>query len=120
MRRSSQKTAPLAYCCRGAFYTLRETRLPPVGALRDSEVAIAIATDCNPGSSPLLSMPLAMNMACTLFRLTPEEALAGATVHGARALGIDHETGSLEAGKRADIAIWDVDHPAALSLLHWR
>jgi len=98
----------------GAFYTLRETRLPPVQALRDAGVPIAIATDCNPGSSPLTSLLLAMNMACTLFRMTPEEALAGATRNAARALGIA-DAGILEAGKRADLAVWDVQEPAELS-----
>ncbi|RPH42369.1 MAG: imidazolonepropionase, partial [Burkholderiales bacterium] len=99
----------------GAFYFLRETRLPPVEALRRHRVPIAIATDCNPGSSPLASPLLAMNMACTLFRLTPTEALAGFTVHGARALGLQHELGTIEAGRRADLALWDVGRPAELA-----
>ncbi len=99
----------------GAFYTLRETQLPPVEALRAANVAIAVATDCNPGSSPLASLLLAMNMACTLFRLTPEEALAGVTRTAAQALRIDHETGTLAAGKSADLAIWDVKEPAELA-----
>ncbi|WP_157019693.1 imidazolonepropionase [Mesorhizobium xinjiangense] len=99
----------------GAFYTLRETQLPPVAALRRAGVPIAVATDCNPGSSPLASLLLTLNMACTLFRLTPEEALAGATREAARALGLQDETGTLEPGKRADIAIWDVEHPAELT-----
>src|SRR5690606_32681998 len=77
----------------GAFYTLRDTQLPPLDALRRHGVAMAVATDCNPGSSPLSSLLLAMNMACTLFRLTPEEALAGVTVHAARALGL-HDCGT--------------------------
>jgi imidazolonepropionase len=98
----------------GAFYFLRETRLPPVQALRDAGVPIAIASDHNPGSSPGLSMPLMLNMACTLFRLTPEEALRGATVHGARALGL-HDRGVLSVGQRADFAIWALDHPAELA-----
>ena len=99
----------------GAFYYLRETRLPPVEALREAEVPIAIATDCNPGSSPLASLLLAVNMACTLFRLTPEEALAGVTREGARALGMASEIGTLEAGKRADLAVWNADSPAELA-----
>lgn len=98
----------------GAFYTLHETRLPPVQALRDADVAMAVATDCNPGSSPLTSLLLTMNMACTLFRMTPEEALAGVTRVAARALGLD-DAGTLEAGKRADLAVWDVATPAELA-----
>ncbi|MCR4269048.1 imidazolonepropionase [Nitratireductor sp. ZSWI3] len=99
----------------GAFYTLRETQLPPLAALRREGVPIAIATDCNPGSSPLASLLLTLNMACTLFRMTPEEALAGVTREAARALGLSAETGTVEAGKRAEIAVWDVEHPAELS-----
>jgi imidazolonepropionase len=99
----------------GAFYTLREKQLPPVDALRTAGVPLAVATDCNPGSSPLASLLLAMNMACTLFRLTPEEALAGVTRNAARALGIHSEAGTIETGKRAEIAIWDVEHPAELA-----
>ncbi|MEO0620830.1 MAG: imidazolonepropionase [Pseudomonadota bacterium] len=99
----------------GAFYTLRETQLPPVAALREAGVAMAVATDANPGSSPLTSLLLALNMACTLFRLTPEETLSGATREAARALGLGAETGTLEAGKAADIAIWDVSAPEELA-----
>ncbi len=99
----------------GAFYFLRETRLPPVQLLRDHAVPIAIATDCNPGSSPLTSMLLALNMACTLFRMKPEEALAGATCHAAQALGMASSHGSLEPGKAADFAIWDAAAPAELA-----
>jgi len=99
----------------GAFYTLGETKLPPIQALRDAGVPMAVATDCNPGSSPLFSPLLAMNMACTLFRLTPEEALAGMTREAARALGLSDTRGTLEVGKRADIAIWDVESPGELS-----
>ncbi len=99
----------------GAFYFLRETRLPPIEALRRHRVPIAIATDCNPGSSPLASPLLAMNMACTLFRLTPTEAIAGFTVQAARALGLGHELGTIEAGRRADLALWDVGRPAELA-----
>ncbi|MGE0846519.1 MAG: imidazolonepropionase [Flavobacteriaceae bacterium] len=98
----------------GAFYTLRETQLPPLAALREHGVPIAVATDCNPGSSPLASMLLAVNMASTLFRMTPEEALAGATREAARALGLD-DTGVIEPGRRADIAIWNAGHPAELA-----
>jgi imidazolonepropionase len=99
----------------GAFYCLRETRLPPVQALRDAGVRMAVATDCNPGTSPLTSLLLAMNMACTLFRLTPSEALAGTTIHAAHALGLQNEIGSLEAGKRADFVLWDIERPADLA-----
>ncbi|MEM1047097.1 MAG: imidazolonepropionase [Pseudomonadota bacterium] len=98
----------------GAYYTLRETQLPPVDGLREAGVPIAIATDCNPGSSPLASPLLTMNMACTLFRLTPEEALAGVTREAARALGLT-DCGRIEVGLRADLAIWDVAHPAELA-----
>jgi imidazolonepropionase len=98
----------------GAFYFLRETRLPPVAALRRHQVPIALATDHNPGSSPLSSPLLAMNMACTLFHLTPEEALAGFTINGARALGMQATHGTLELGKAADFALWEVDSPAEL------
>jgi len=98
----------------GAFYTLRETQAPPVQAFRKAGVAMAVATDLNPGSSPLGSLLLAMNMACTLFRLTPEEALAGTTRHAARALGL-HDRGAIRAGMRADLAVWDVQTPAELS-----
>jgi imidazolonepropionase len=94
----------------GAYYFLRETRLPPVQALRDAGVPIAIATDHNPGSSPVLSLLLMLNMACTLFRLTPEEAWRGVTVNAARALGLQHR-GTLAAGQRADFAVWDAEHP---------
>ena len=96
-----------------AFYTLRETRLPPIERFRAHGVPLAVATDVNPGTSPLLSLRQAMNMACTLFRLTPEEALRGATIHAARALGLA-DRGTLEAGKRADFVIWDIEHPAEL------
>jgi imidazolonepropionase len=98
----------------GAFYTLRETQQPPVAALRVAGVPMAVATDCNPGSSPLTSLLLTLNMACTLFRLTPEEALAGATRVAAQALGLD-DRGVLAEGMRADIAIWDIEHPAELA-----
>lgn len=99
----------------GAFYILRETQLPPVGGLREADVPMAVATDCNPGTSPLTSLLLAMNMACTLFRLTPEEALKGVTREAARALGLQEETGMLAPGLRAEFAVWDVEHPAELA-----
>jgi imidazolonepropionase len=98
----------------GAFYTLRETQMPPIAALRDAGVPMAVATDMNPGSSPMTSLPLAMNMACTLFRMTPEEALAGATLHAARALGLT-DRGTIAPGLRADLAVWDAETPAELS-----
>ena len=98
----------------GAFYTLRETQVPPIGLLREAGVPMAVATDCNPGSSPLTSLLLAMNMASTLFRLTPEEALAGVTRSAAMALGLP-DTGMILPGFRADLAIWDVSHPAELA-----
>jgi imidazolonepropionase len=99
----------------GAFYFLREKQLPPVEALRRHGVPIALATDNNPGSSPLSSLLLTMNLACTLFRLTPEEALAGVTRNGARALGMQATHGTLEAGKRADFALWQMNSPAVLA-----
>jgi imidazolonepropionase len=99
----------------GAFYCLRETKLPPVQALRDHQVPIAVSTDCNPGSSPLTSILLTLNLACTLFRLTPEEALAGVTCHAARALGMAATHGTIEAGKVCDLAVWDVGEPAELA-----
>lgn len=98
----------------GAFYTLRETRMPPVAAFREAGVPMALATDCNPGSSPVTSLLLTMNMGCTLFRLTPEEALRGVTVNAARALGLD-DCGVIAPGKRADLAIWEVADPSELS-----
>ena len=98
----------------GAFYTLRETQLPPLLDLRNEKVPIAIATDCNPGSSPLTSILLTMNMACTLFQMTPEETLAGVTKNAAKALG-RKDSGTIEIGNRADLCIWDVKHPAELS-----
>jgi imidazolonepropionase len=98
----------------GAFYFLRETRGPPVALMRQHGVTMAIATDCNPGSSPIMSLLACLNMACTLFRLTPTEALVGATRNAARALGLA-DRGVLEAGKRADLALWDIGHPAELA-----
>ncbi len=98
----------------GAFYTLRETQTPPIAALRAAGVPMAVATDMNPGSSPMTSLLLAMNMACTLFRMTPEEALAGTTIHAARALGLT-DRGTVAPGQRADLAVWDAESPAELS-----
>ena len=98
----------------GAFYTLRETQHPPVDLFRKHGVPIAIATDCNPGSSPVASLLLIMNMACTLFRLTPEESLSGVTRVAAQALGLS-DRGVIAQGKQADFALWNVTHPAELS-----
>ncbi|RFB05167.1 imidazolonepropionase [Parvularcula marina] len=99
----------------GAFYALRETKLPPIEALRSAGVPMAVATDCNPGTSPLSSLLVTMNMACVLFRLTPEEALAGATSAAAKALGLSGEYGTIEPDTRAELAVWNVKHPAELS-----
>ncbi|QXH73439.1 imidazolonepropionase [Pseudomonas atacamensis] len=99
----------------GAFYFLRETQLPPMEALRKHKVKIAIASDLNPGTSPALSLRLMLNMACTCFRMTPEEALAGATIHAAQALGMAQTHGSLEVGKVADFVAWDIERPADLA-----
>ncbi len=99
----------------GAFYFLRETQLPPMDALRKHKVKIAIASDLNPGTSPALSLRLMLNMACTCFRMTPEEALAGATLHAAQALGMADTHGSLEVGKVADFVAWDIQRPADLA-----
>jgi imidazolonepropionase len=98
----------------GAFYTLRETQLPPIGLLRQHGVRMAVATDCNPGTAPMTSLTLAMNMACTLFRMTPDEVLAGVTTHAAAALGLS-DRGRIAPGQRADLAIWEAQHPAELS-----
>jgi imidazolonepropionase len=98
----------------GAFYALQETRKPPVALLRKHKVPIAIATDCNPGTSPMLSPTLAINMACTLFGLTPEEAVAGMTANAARALGLAHAVGSVAAGKQADLCVWRIESLAEL------
>ena len=98
----------------GAFYTLRETQAPPIAAFRHHGVDMAVATDCNPGSSPLASLLLSMNMACTLFRMTPEEALAGVTRHAASALGLA-DCGVIAPGMRADLAVWDAAHPSELA-----
>ena len=99
----------------GAFLTLSETQLPPIDAMRSKGVPIAVATDCNPGTSPICSLRTAMMLAARLFKLTPEECLAGATREAARALGLLADRGTLEVGKRADIAVWDIDHPRELA-----
>ena len=114
--RAMAQQGTVAVLLPGAYYALRETKLPPIDAFRGAGVPIAIATDLNPGTSPLLSLRLAMSMACTLFRLTPEESLRGATAHAARALGL-HDRGTLEVGKRADFVVWDIERPA--DLCYW-
>ena len=111
--RAMQAAGTVAVLLPGAFYFLRETQLPPVALLREHGVPIALATDHNPGSSPTLSPLLMINMACTLFRMTPEEALRGMTVNGARALGLA-DRGTLGVGMRADFAVWDLEHPNEL------
>jgi imidazolonepropionase len=108
------KAGTVAVLLPGAFYFLRETAKPPVGLLRAHGVNIALATDCNPGTSPLTSLLLTMNMGATLFRMTVDECLAGVTREGARALGLLAETGTIEAGKWCDLAIWDIERPAEL------
>ncbi len=99
----------------GAFYCLRESQMPPVAELRSARIPLALSTDSNPGTSPVVSLLLMLNMACTLFRLTPEEALAGITREGARALGLQDRIGTLETGKQADFVLWDIEHPAELA-----
>lgn len=108
------KAGTVAVILPGAFYTLRETKMPPIDLLRQHGVPMAVATDMNPGSSPMSSLLLAMNMACTLFKMTPAEALAGVTVHAARALGLT-DRGTLASGQIADLAIWNCAHPAELA-----
>ncbi len=112
--RAMAKAGTVAVMLPAAFYVLRETKLPPIDRLREHGVPMAVASDVNPGTSPVLSLRHAMNMACTLFRMTPEEALRGATVNGARALGLD-DRGVLDVGKRADFVVWNVAHPAELT-----
>jgi imidazolonepropionase len=109
------RSGTVAVLLPGAFYVLRETRTPPVDSFRSHAVPMAIASDCNPGSSPVTSMLLMLSMACTLFHMTPEEALAGATRHAAQALGRSDTIGTLEQGKQADFVVWDIDHPAELA-----
>ncbi|WP_324753467.1 imidazolonepropionase [Roseovarius sp. Pro17] len=108
------KAGTVAVVLPGAFYTLRETQAPPIDALRKHGVPMALASDCNPGSSPMTSLLLTMNMACTLFRMTPEEALTGVTRHAAAALGLT-DCGQVTPGQRADLAVWDIKHPAELA-----
>ena len=110
-----QRANTVATLLPSAFYYLRETKLPPIDALRTAGVPMAVATDCNPGTSPLTSLLMAMNMACTLFKLTPAEALAGTTRHAAQALGLAQSHGQLRVGMRADFALWDITRPADLS-----
>lgn len=112
--RAMAASGTVAVLLPGAFYAIRETQAPPVEALRQHGVPMAVATDMNPGSSPLTSLLLAMNMACTFFRLTPNEALLGVTAHAAKALGLD-DTGVLAAGMRADLSVWTVESPAELA-----
>ena len=112
--RAMAEAGTVAVLLPGAFYALQEVRKPPVQMLRDQGVRIAIATDCNPGTSPLLSPTLAMNMACTLFGLTPEEALAGMTINAAHALGLEKDIGSIAPGKAADLAVWRLESLAEL------
>jgi len=110
-----KKSNTVATLLPGAFYFLNETQLPPISALRQHRVPIAIATDSNPGSSPCLSILLMLNMATTLFKLTPLEALKGVTINAAKALRMDHKVGSIEVGKQADLVLWDIESPAELS-----
>ncbi len=109
-----KKSGSIAVLLPCAYYMLRQTEPPPVALLRDAGVPLAVATDCNPGTSPCTSLLLAMSMACTLFGLTPEEALAGATRNAARALGLGEDRGTLEVGRRADFALWRIGRPAEL------
>ncbi|MDA0220964.1 MAG: imidazolonepropionase [Proteobacteria bacterium] len=109
------KAGTVAVMLPGAFYFLRDTNVPPIAMLREAGVPMAVSTDCNPGSSPATSLLLMLNMAATLFRMTPEEALAGVTREAARALGVQDHRGTLKQGKAADLAIWDIARPAELS-----
>ncbi len=109
------KSGTVAVLLPGAFYFLRETKLPPMDELRQAGVPIAVASDSNPGTSPAQSLLLMLNMACTLFRMTPLEALQGVTINAAKALGLEDNVGSIEIGKSAELALWDIDHPNQLS-----
>jgi imidazolonepropionase len=108
------RSGTVAVLLPGAFYFLRETQKPPVAALRAAGVPMAVATDLNPGTSPIASLRLMMNMSCTLFGLTPDEALAGVTSHASRALGMRGRIGELAAGQQADFLVWDIESPAEL------
>lgn len=112
--RAMAASGTVAVLLPGAYFFLRETRLPPIDAIRTHNVPIAIATDCNPGTSPVVSLLATMSMACTLFRLTPEEVLAGVTRNAARALGLQKQIGTLEVGKSFEFAVWSIGHPAEL------
>jgi len=113
--RAMAQSGTVAVMLPGAYYFLRDTHVPPVALFREHRVPMAVATDCNPGTSPSTHLPLMMNMACTLFRMTPAEALLGVTRVAAQALGLQDDRGSIELGKRADLCLWDIDHPAELS-----
>lgn len=113
--RAMAEAGTVAVLLPGAFLTLRETELPPLALLRRHGVPIAIATDCNPGTSPVCSLRTTMSLATSLFQVTPEECLAGVTRNAAMALGLGNDRGTLETGKRADLAVWDIDHPQELS-----
>jgi imidazolonepropionase len=113
--RAMAQSGTVAVMLPGAYYFLRDTQVPPVALFREHGVPMAISTDCNPGTSPSTHLPLMMNMACTLFRMTPAEALLGVTRVAAQALGLQQDRGTIELGKRADLCLWDVDHPAELS-----
>ena len=113
--RAMARAGTVAVMLPGAYYFLRDTQAPPIALFRRHGVPMAVATDCNPGTSPTTHLPLMMNMACTLFRMTPAEALLGVTRHAARALGMSDSRGTVEIGKRADLCLWDVGHPAELS-----
>ena len=113
--RAMAKTGTVAVLLPGAYYFLHETKLPPIEYMREHGVVMALATDCNPGSSPAQSLLLMMNLGCTLFRMTPEEVLAGITRNAARALGMEATHGTLTLGKSADFVLWDIENPAELA-----
>ncbi|WP_260483149.1 imidazolonepropionase [Sphingomicrobium flavum] len=112
--RAMGEAGTVAVLLPAAFYCLRDEQVPPIDLLRKHKVAMAVATDCNPGTSPTLSLTLAMNMATTLFRLSPEEAIMGTTLHAARALGLAHERGTLAPGKMADLCVWNIEQLSEL------
>jgi imidazolonepropionase len=113
--RAMARAGTVAVMLPGAYYFLRDTQAPPIALFRKHAVPMAVATDCNPGTSPTTHLPLMMNMVCTLFRMTPAEALLGVTRHAAKALGLSDSRGTVEVGKQADLCLWNVDHPAELS-----